>query len=93
LDLPKKQKVATDAGDKVDKLSDADVAKLKPEDKAKLVKAMLGAGKPTGKLRDAQKKIYRNTDVDPDYRKDDQARQDKVTAALTRLSQFRLATP
>jgi hypothetical protein len=82
LDLPKKQKDATDTGDKIDKMSDADVAKLKPEDKAKLVKAMLGAGKPTGKVRDAQKKIYRNTDVDADYRKDDEARQDKVTAAL-----------
>jgi hypothetical protein len=80
-DLPKKQKAATDASDKIDKMSEADVAKLKPEDKAKLVKTMLAAGKPTGKVRDAQKKIY-NTDLDPDFRKDDEARQDKMVADL-----------
>ncbi len=81
-DLPKKQKAATDAADKIDKMSDADIGKMKAEDKAALLREMLGAGKPTGKVRDAQKKLYADTDIDPDFRKDDEARQDKVAADL-----------
>jgi hypothetical protein len=81
-ELPKKQKAATDAGDRLDRMSDDAIAKMKPEDKAALVKQMLGAGKPSGKLREMQKKLYRDTEVDADFRKDDQKRQDKVAATL-----------
>jgi hypothetical protein len=81
-DLPQKQKAAADAGDKIDKMSDDDISKMKPGDKAALVKQILGAGKPTGKLRDAQKKLFRNTDIDPKFRDDDRVRQDKVAADL-----------
>jgi hypothetical protein len=63
-------------------MSDADIAKLKPAEKASLIKEILGGGKPTGKLRDAQKRLYRDTDLDPAFRKVDQERQQKIADSL-----------
>jgi hypothetical protein len=82
VDLPTKKKAAAVAGDKIDKMSDADIAKLKPAEKASIIKEMLGGGKPTGKLRDAQMRLYRDTDLDPAFRKVDQERQKKIADSL-----------
>lgn len=81
-DLPERKKAAAAAADKIDKMSDDDLRKLSNVDKAGLVKQILRAGKPTNKPRDAQKKLYRDTPIDPDFDKDDKARQDKVAADL-----------
>ncbi|HEX5325411.1 MAG TPA: hypothetical protein VFW75_01960 [Acetobacteraceae bacterium] len=82
VNLPERQKKATAAGDKIDKMSDDDIGKMSAADKAALVKEMLGAGQPTGKIRDAQRKLYRDTDLDPDFRKVEQKHQQAVADEL-----------
>lgn len=82
VNLPDRQKKATAAGDKIDKMTDADIAKMKPADKAALVKEMLGAGKPSGKVRDAQIRLYNHTEIDPEFRKVDEKRQQAVADKL-----------
>jgi hypothetical protein len=69
---------AQDTAKKVDGMADADLQKMSSADKVALLKDIKAAGKPTGDLRKAQIKIFRNMQLDPDFKKREAARADKA---------------
>ena len=81
-ELPKKKKAADEEAAKVIAMDDAAVKKMSAADKADAVRALLAAGAPTGDARKAQIKIYKNTDLDPAFMKQDEARGDAIASEL-----------
>jgi hypothetical protein len=69
---------AAAAATKVAGMTDADVGKLSATDKVALLRDIEAIGKPTGELRKAQIKIFRNMQLDPDFKKKEGERADKV---------------
>lgn len=73
---------AAAAATKVAGMADADVSKLSATDKVALLRDIEALGKPTGELRKAQIKIFRNMQLDPDFKKKEGERADKVADAV-----------
>lgn len=69
---------AQGAAKNVNDTSDADIAKLSSKDQVALLRDIVGNGKPTGDLRKAQIKIFRNMKLDPGFKAREAARADKV---------------
>jgi hypothetical protein len=67
---------------KVDKMTDAELAKLTSADQVALLRDIEGNGKPTGAARDAQIKIFKNMKLDPGFKKREAARAEKVADAI-----------
>jgi hypothetical protein len=78
---PKAGKV-DEATKKVDKLTDAELAKLTSADQVALLREIEGNGKPTGAARSAQIKIFKNMKLDPSFKKREAERADKVADAI-----------
>jgi hypothetical protein len=79
---PQKRKTAAATADTIAKMPEADIKKLRPAAEADLVKKMLAAGAPDKAVRDAQKRLYASTDLDPAFVKADQGRQQQIADAL-----------
>jgi hypothetical protein len=69
---------AQDTARKIHDMAEADIRKLSSADKVALLKELKGAGKPTGDLRKAQIKVFRNMQLDPNFKKKEAERADKV---------------
>jgi hypothetical protein len=82
FDAGPKAKEIAETSDKVSKMSDADLKKLPAADKVAMLKTLTENGALTPQALEAQKKIYRDMDLDPDFRKRDEAREDKIAADL-----------
>jgi hypothetical protein len=81
-DIVKKAAKAQETAQKVAAMPDADIAKLSTADKLALLKDIEGSGKPTGDVRKAQIKIFKNTTLDPKFQKEESDRADKVADAV-----------
>ena len=82
FDAGPKAKEIADTSDKVAKTSDADLKKMSAADKVAMLKTLTSNGALTPEAIAAQKKLYRNMDLDPDFKKRDEAREDKVAESL-----------
>jgi hypothetical protein len=69
---------ATETATKVNGKTDDDIKKMSASDKVALLKDIEAAGKPAGDVRKAQIKIFKNMELDPDFKKREAARADKV---------------
>jgi hypothetical protein len=78
---PKSKKVSETA-DKVTKMSDDDIKKLPTDQKVQLVKDLFANGKPSGDARKAQIKIYKDMELDPDFKKRESERGDRIADSL-----------
>ncbi len=78
---PKAAAIAQTA-DTVAKTSDADLKKMSAADKVAMLKTLLSNGSLTPEALAAQKKLYANMDLDPDFKKRDDKHGDNVARAL-----------
>jgi hypothetical protein len=69
---------AAGAAKNVNDASDADIAKLSSRDQVALLRDLVGNGKPTGDVRKAQIKVFRNMKLDPGFKAREATRADKV---------------
>jgi hypothetical protein len=75
-------KAVSDAADKIDKTSDADLQKLAAKDQAQMLKDLQSGGKPSGAARAAQLKLLRTMKLDPDFKAAEDKRGDAIATKL-----------
>ena len=75
-------KQTADATDKINKISDDDLKKMSASDKAKLLNDLQAGGKPSGDARQAQMKVLRDMQLDPDFKKKEDERGAAIASKL-----------
>lgn len=76
--LPPEDQAVKDASGKVSSMNEADLQKLNPDDRLKLMQQLQSKDPLSDEAKAAQKKLYENTPLDPKMQAVDDARNDKL---------------